>query len=178
MNNVVLKEKEEWRDIQGYEGLYKVSNYGGIKSLISWNGHKYIKKEKILNPYKQDAGVNYYRYVVKLYKNKKKKDFKVHRLVAKAFIANPEDKPNINHIDGNPLNNMVSNLEWCTQKENINHAINTGLNIRTIDTINKDALVTLLNNGYTYDEIAETLGVAKGTVFNYIRRFGIKKIYK
>lgn len=132
----------------------------------------------MLNPYKQQANKYYYRAVVKLHKDKSKKDFKVHRLVAQAFIPNPHNKPNINHKDGNPLNNKVENLEWCTQQENIDHAINTDLTIRTINTIDRDTMVELLNNNYTYDEIAELLGIAKGTVFNYIRKFNIKKIYR
>jgi DNA-directed RNA polymerase specialized sigma24 family protein len=173
-----LQDKEIWKPIEGYEGLYEVSNLGRVKRLVIWNGHKYIKQERMLNPYKQHANKYYYRAVVKLFKDKIKKDFKVHRLVAQAFIPNPHNKPNINHKDGNPLNNKVENLEWCTQQENIDHAINTDLTIRTINTIDRDTMVEFLNNNYTYDEIAELLGVAKGTVFNYIRKFNIKKIYR
>ncbi len=170
---------EEWRDIKDYEGIYMVSNLGRIKSLIGFNGHNYIKREKILNPYKQEGSKNYYRSVVKLKKDGKGKQFKVHRLVAEAFILNPENKLEVNHLDGNPLNNKVNNLEWCTRQENIDHAIETGLTtIHTINTIDRETMVTLLNNGYTYDDISEILGIAKGTVCNYIRKFGIKKIYK
>jgi len=169
---------EEWKAIEGYEGLYEVSNLGRVKSLVSWNGHRYINRKKILNPYKQQASKNYYRSVVKLNKDGKKKDFKVHRIVAKAFIPNPQNKPIINHLDGNPLNNRVDNLEWCTQQENITHSIETELCVRTINTIDRDTMVELLNNNYNYDEIANLLGIAKGTVFNYIRKFNIKKIYE
>lgn len=144
---------EEWKSIKGYEGLYMVSNLGRVKSLCGFNGHEYVKREKILNPYKQKAGKNYYRSVVKLSKDGSRKDFKVHRLVADAFIPNPELKSNINHIDGNPLNNRVDNLEWCTQKENIIHAIDTDLSVRVIDTIDRETIVDFLNNGHTYDEL-------------------------
>ena len=157
MNNVVLEEI--WKPIKGYEGYYEVSNLGKIKSLIGWNGQGYIKRVKILNPYKQEASKQYFREVVKLHKNGKNKDHKVHRLVAKAFILKENDKNNVNHLDGNPLNNRVDNLEWCTQQENITHAIETGLTVRTIDTIDRDTMVTFLNNGFTYDEIAEILGI-------------------
>ena len=173
-----MQDKEIWKPIEDYEGYYEVSNLGRIKSLIGWDGHKHIKKERMLNPYKQQSSKNYYRSAVKLRKDGIKKDYKVHRLVAKAFISNPENKSTVNHKDGNPLNNRVDNLEWCTQKENIHHAINTGLTVRTINTIDRDTMVEFLNNDYTYDEIAELLGVAKGTVFNYIRKFNIKKIYR
>lgn len=105
------------------------------------------------------------------------KDFKVHRLVAKAFIQNPNNYKMVNHIDGNPLNNNANNLEWCTQKENIRHAIDNELTIRRINTIDRETMVDLLNNNFTYDDIANMLGIAKGTVFNYIKKFNIKKIY-
>ena len=169
--------KEVWKDIKGFEGLYQVSNLGRIKSFYGWNGKKYVQREKILNPYKQVAGKNYYRYVVKLNKYGKLKDMKVHRLVAQAFLPNPNNYPIINHKDGNPLNNKVDNLEWCTQKYNIQHAIFNESIIRTIDTISREAIVEMLNNNYTYDDIANELGIAKGTVFNYIKKFQIKKIY-
>ena len=97
----------------GYEGLYQVSNLGRVKSLCNKN---------ILTLQKR-------RYVKTfLYKNKKRKCFTVHRLVAKAFIPNPENKPEINHIDCNKYNNTVSNLEWATRKENHYHKCINGLN--------------------------------------------------
>ena len=170
---------EVWKDIKGYEGLYQVSNLGRIKSLYGWNGHRYLEREKILKPTsKYDKRVSYPRAVIKLIKGKDKKDYKVHRLVAQAFIPNPQNKPQVNHIDGNPLNNRIENLEWCTDRENKIHAIENNLRIYTINTIDRETMLELLNNGKTYDEIAELLGIAKGTVFNYIRKFKIEKIYR
>ena len=169
--------EELWKDIKGYEGLYQVSSFGRIKSLLGWNGHKYVYREKILNPYMQNSKGTYYRSVVKLKKNGKAKDYKVHRLVAQAFIPNPNNLPQINHIDGNPLNNNVNNLEWCTQKYNVNHAIDNELKINRINTIDRETMVDLLNYGKSYDEIAKILGITKVTVFNYIKKFNIKKIY-
>lgn len=107
--------EEIWKDIKGYEDLYQVSNLGKIKSLkqmiCCWNGHKIIQyemPEKILS---QRIRSNY--YAVGLTKNKKQKTYSVHRLVAQAFIPNPENKKCINHKDENKLNNKVENLEWC-----------------------------------------------------------------
>lgn len=106
--------KEEFRDIKGYEGLYQVSNLGNVKSL--GNGNSNNSKERILKP----GNSNGYKRVV-LSKNKEKKMYCVHRLVAQAFIHNPNNYPMINHKDENPLNNCVENLEWCTCKYNNNY---------------------------------------------------------
>ena len=113
---------EIWKDIEGFEGIYQVSNLGNVKSLRKWNGHKYVVGEKILKPSLSSTGY----YKVKLY-GEKKKDCKVHRLVAVAFIEKKDGKLHINHKDGNRLNNKSNNLEWCTQRENVIHAIKTGL---------------------------------------------------
>ena len=175
-----MNQPEIWKDIEEYEGLYQVSNLGRIKGFYIWNGREYSKKEHFLNPYKRYVNKNleYRTNVVALAKNKKKKEFKVHRLVAKAFIPNPENKPSVNHIDSNPLNNIVENLEWCTPKENTQHAINQRRIINRIHTIDCEDILEMLNGNKSYDEMAEILGVAKGTIFNYIRKFNIKKIYR
>ena len=105
---------EVWKDIEGYEGLYQVSNKGRIKSLKKKFGKQ--ETEIIMKPNMEWCG--YLR--VGLIKDKKAKMYAVHRLVAKTFIANPENKPIVNHIDGNKANNEVENLEWATYKENSN----------------------------------------------------------
>lgn len=170
--------KEEWKDIKNYEGLYQISNLGRVKSLVGWNGKRYISRERVLEPTKRnDKRTTYQRAIVSLTKDGKKKDYRVHRLVAEAFIPNPQNKPQVNHIDGNPLNNNVSNLEWVTDKENKLHAIDNELIIHRINTIDRETMIELLNSGKNYDEIAALLGVAKGTVYNYIKKFRIKKIY-
>jgi len=107
---------EEWRDVVGYEGLYQVSNYGRVKSF-----HK--DKIKIL---KFGVGIGGYLRVV-LCKDFKKKNRFVHVLVAQAFIPNPENKPEVNHDDGNKFNCHVSNLFWATSSENKKHAVEHGL---------------------------------------------------
>lgn len=111
---------EKWRDIKGYEGLYQVSNLGRVKSFVKWNGHTYINKPHIINGYNHECN-GYKSKIVCLRKNGIKTEYRVHRLVASAFIENPLNKPYINHKDGNPQNNAVDNLEWCTPKENVEH---------------------------------------------------------
>ena len=103
---------EIWKDIDRYEGLYQVSNFGRVKSI----GYG---KERVLK-----AGVNSRGYLnVVLFKDGKGKSFTVHRLVAIAFIPNPENKEQIDHIDTVRTNNRVSNLRWCTQEENQNNSL-------------------------------------------------------
>ena len=120
---------EEWKPIKGYEGRYEVSSMGKVRSVRrtiiqkdrsefpcnrQWGGWMLKGDEK--------KGGGYPRVV--LYKNGKRHRVLIHRLVCEAFIPNPDNKPFVNHKDGNPNNNQVSNLEWCTCKENVQHAIN------------------------------------------------------
>ena len=101
---------EIWRDIEGYEGLYQISNKGHVKSL-------YKSSERILKSY--DNGKGYLK--VHLFKNTAFQSIYIHRLVAETFIPNLENKPEVNHKDENKLNNCVENLEWMTTKENSNY---------------------------------------------------------
>lgn len=114
--------KEEWKDIPGYEGLYQVSTMGRVKSLsreiISSTGN-YVSKEKILTTTGND-GLGYVR--LQLFKNNKGKLVRAHRLVAMAFIPNPENKCDVNHKNGNKSDNRVENLEWATRSENEKHS--------------------------------------------------------
>ena len=111
---------EEWKPVVDFP-QYMVSNLGRVKSLSreAKGGVKYIISEKILKVIINNNGYEW----VNLYDGDKKKSMYVHRLVAEAFIPNPEHKPFIDHIDTNPLNNRVENLHWVTQKENLANPI-------------------------------------------------------
>ena len=111
---------EYWRPIPGYEE-YEVSNLGRVKG-----------KERILKPSKNKDGY----LAVGLYKSGQRKIFKVHRLVAIAFIPNPDKLPCINHKDENPGNNVASNLEWCTQKYNVSYATANQRRSKTLQNCN------------------------------------------
>jgi hypothetical protein len=100
---------EIWKDVFGYESKYQISNFGKVRSLI-------YGKKIILSP----ANINGYKQVGLSYKGKTNK-FYVHRLVLIAFIENTENKKEVNHINGVKNDNRVSNLEWCTPKENMKH---------------------------------------------------------
>lgn len=126
-------ENELWKVIPEFEN-YEISNFGRIKSLLKWDisKKKYIKRESILTPV--DNGSGY--LIIGLRKNCKRKNFYIHRLVADAFIENPKKLKYVNHIDYNKSNNNVSNLEWCTQKENVQHSICNMKHRKTISHTN------------------------------------------
>lgn len=116
--------EEIWKDIQGYEGLYQVSNLGKVKSLDRFTSHpKRFRASQIM---KQGNGHHGYKLVV-LCKNGITKTYRVNRVVAFHFIPNPYNKPEVNHKNGVKEDNSVNNLEWSTSKENIEHAHKTGL---------------------------------------------------
>lgn len=121
--------KEEWRRIPGWD-LYEISNLGRLKGtdrVIKNNQGSFVRRECLLKPIQDKHG-----YLThKLIQDGKRKDMKLHRAVAMAFIPNPENKPCVNHIDNNPANNRVDNLEWCTMQENTDWMIKQGRFKRT-----------------------------------------------
>ena len=167
--------KEIWKDIKGYENLYQVSNLGNVRSLITY---KYSKKERmcikvcrerILKP---GIDKNNYKCVV-LTKDKNRKTYKVHKLVAKCFVKNIENKPFVNHIDGNKLNNNANNLEWTTNSENIKHAYDNNL----IDIRKKQKKVNqydlkgnFIKQWNSMKEAGETLNICRQNISQCCRK--------
>ena len=146
---------EEWRDIIEYEGLYQISNKGRVKSL----GNNKNRKEKILSL----KPINGYIRVF-LYKNGKPKPYSVHRLVAIAFIPNPNNYPEVNHIDEDKTNNIVENLEWCDKKYNMNYGTRNNRAGKKISENRKGK--------YLYDKNPKATKVkciTTGEVFNCIK---------
>lgn len=130
---------EEWRDVVGYEGFYQVSNYGRIKvlpHLVSRGFCTITCPEKILKP---RVKPNQYLFVrlSNGYKKTSKEKY-VHRLVAEAFLPNHKGKPEIDHIDGDRMNNLVTNLRWATRIENVNNPNTVGKNTIKVKILSRD----------------------------------------
>lgn len=115
------KNKEIWKDVVGYEGMYQISSFGNIRSVdreVPYRGGKRFIEGSTLITWVNNDG--YVRVTFSV--NGKNKHFLVSRLVAEAFIPNPNQKEEVNHLDYNPKNNAASNLEWCTREENWEHS--------------------------------------------------------
>lgn len=127
---------EVWKEVEGFEGLYWISNFGKVRNhkrgiQFGWEHNKFGYRK------------------VRLYKDGKTKDIYLHRLVALAFIDNPSNKPDVNHLDNDPSNNHVDNLEWCTHSENMQYASKQGR------LKGGSKIVLNLLNGIYYDSIKD-----------------------
>ena len=173
---------EIWKPVVGYEGLYEVSNLGRIKSPEGKTTHSVLHgtrhwKERIL---KQKTDKKGYKRV-ELWKDKKHETWLVHRIVAKAFIPVVEGKDCINHIDGNPSNNNVNNLEWCNHLDNLKHAFENRLNQSPdpVVLLNKETLKT--EYFYSKSEASKAFGRSHGYISGLLKQgktsFGDYEIY-
>ncbi len=168
-----MEKKLFWKDIPGYEGLYQISRRGQVKSL----GRKITDRRGRVTERKDIIKVNqvdmfgYYR--IQLKKDGISKNFRIHRLIAMAFIPNPKNKRCINHKDANKKNNRISNLEWCTHKENLQHAFKKNLVHRasgencssaTISDAEAEQIASLLWQRWKTYDIAREIGCSPQVV--------------
>ena len=179
--------EEIWKDIEGYEGIYQVSNLGRVRSLdrlvpaacaLSKGNQvvNYLRKGKILTGHWAGTKGNEYKYVG-LSKDDKPKYLRVHRLVAKAFVPNPDNLPEVNHIDEDKSNNRADNLEWVTRIQNEHHGTKIERAARTRDRRPVEALNEKGEVVASYDRIADAakaLGISISTIWqvcNKIRNY-------
>lgn len=157
---------EVWRDVKGYEGLYEVSNFGRVKNRYG----KFLR-----------GSVSHGYLRLALHKDGKIKTTSVHRLVAETFIENKHNKPYVNHIDCNKMNNVTTNLEWCTQLENIQHCIANGRKNDFGENSKKHKLtfddVEFIRNNYVPKDkqfgakvLAKQFGVTEREIFRVISK--------
>ncbi len=179
--------EEIWKDIPRYEEMYQVSTQGVVKALgrlINLTTHSYYKKEKLLTQFPDGRGYLH----VKLYDGSgNPKSWTTHRLVALTYIPNLENKPQVNHIDGNKLNNNIDNLEWCTNEENMSHLASLRRTRPSIQGENskfsKTTTETVLNIRKDRDELNVSMknlslkyNVTIGNVWNIIYRKSWKHV--
>jgi hypothetical protein len=168
---------EIWKDIEGYEGLYQVSNYGNINSLDRYVNHRGgLKRQKGMPKKKQPHKEGYWS--IFLSKNGIAKSYLIHRLVAIAFIPNPENKLQVNHKDLNRANTHVDNLEWCTNQENAIHGRENNKDRQCISgenhyksiltSVDVVKILELKSIGIRQKELAAIFGVSRTTIYDVV----------
>lgn len=157
---------EVWKDIQGFEGYYQISNFGRVKSCTRIAAKGKRLSEQLL---KGSSVENDYLRVM-LYKNSKYKTCRVHSLVAKHFLNKNNNNLVVNHIDGNKLNNHVDNLEYVTYSGNMHHAYNNGL--KNANHLYKSVIFSINGDEYTFDKVedaAKFLNVTPSSLINFLK---------
>lgn len=172
---------EMWKNVRGYEGIYVVSSMGYVKSvkreIIGVDGVRKPVHEKVLKASKSKSTERHplQRLTVELWKDNKRKRVLVHRLVAEAFVENPDNKPQVNHKDGNPQNNNYNNLEWVTNSENVKHAYANNLIRKVYNPIratNGDISIDFYNIGDAAKHFDVTPNAIRSVLKGYGRRKG------
>jgi len=172
--------KEIWKPVPLFEESYKVSNFGRVKSIkriikvrTDKTKRNYVYSGQIRVTHINKFGYRRIKLTVRENSVYRQKSYVIHRLVAMVFIPNPKNKPQVNHIDGNKLNNNVSNLEWCTAKENIRHAFRTGLYKKPITNEQVKELrkykTAFLNKELTLKQIGDKFGIDLSTAGKMLR---------
>ena len=172
---------EEWKDIKDFEGLYQISNYGRVRRIGVYRiSTRYYKKGRYYQTKIMTSSIGKHGYCcVQLFDyNGSFKTVRVHRLVAQAFIPNLENKPQVNHIDGNKQNNRIDNLEWCTNGENGKHAWDNNLRTKNFgknNHISKKILQytpdkKLIKEWDCIKDISRTLGYNYGYIISCCKR--------
>jgi hypothetical protein len=150
---------EVWKDVVGFEGKYQVSNLGNVKSM----DYGRTKQERLLKPATTDYG--YLRCGLR--KDGHTKMMHTHRLVAEAFIPNPDNKRDVNHINGVKTDNRVENLEWCTEQENNVHALKMGIRKPyTIKLLQYDMQGAIIREWNSSAEAERSTGISQGNIRN------------
>ena len=158
-----MNENEVWKDVLGYEGLYQVSDRGNVYSVERRDSIGRKVGGRIMKPSSHTGGY----LQVQLYKNGKVKSKYIHRLVLEAFVDNPNNLPEVNHLDEDKTNNELSNLEWCTREYNNNHGTRTervtqiqsrkvkGVNVENGEIIRFKSTMEAGRNGYSSGAVSE-----------------------
>jgi hypothetical protein len=166
-----MENIEIWKDINGYEGLYQISNLGRVKSLerIRGYGNGYSVDEFIMSNYISDRG---YVVIGLRNKNSKKTLKSLHRLLAEHFIPNLENKPTIDHIDRNKLNNSLCNLRWATYTEQNRNKPS----VKLIENIKKeDIFKYYITDNNTLEDTINHFKVSRSSIYNILKKYDIKK---
>lgn len=178
--NVGVIMMERWKTIEGYEGFYEVSDKGNVRSVkrefLGRNGVTKPVHEKLLKPNRTKSTERHpiQRYAVELWRDNKRKRVLVHRLVAEAFVLNPDGKPQVNHKDGKPENNEADNLEWATNSENVKHAYDNQLRrkvYKPIRATNADGYIDFDN----VSDAARHFNVTPGAIRSVLKGYGKRK---